>query len=166
MPGFLCKITPAVRKVFMLQYRTNTGERRKPALGLFGELTVDQARLMAQDWLADLPVGYFGASTGAAAALSAAAAPDCPVQAVVSRGGRPDLAGGSLPEVRAPTLLIVSGSDDMVLDLNRSAQSQLTCENRLDVIPGATHLFEEPGTLDRVAQLASRWFVTHLRVPA
>lgn len=120
----------------------------------------------AQDWLADLPVGYFGASTGAAAALSAAAAPDCPVQAVVSRGGRPDLAGGSLPEVRAPTLLIVGGSDDMVLDLNRSAQSQLTCENRLDVIPGATHLFEEPGTLDRVAQLASRWFVAHLRVPA
>jgi len=108
------------------------------------------------------PVGYFGASTGAGAALWAASDPDCLVAAVVSRGGRPDLAGARLGLVRAPTLLIVGGNDDLVVELNREAQALLSCENRLEVIPGATHLFEEPGALDRVADLAADWFVRHL----
>jgi putative phosphoribosyl transferase len=109
-----------------------------------------------------LPVGYFGASTGAAAALWAAASPRLPIAAIVSRGGRPDLAGPQLGAVRAPTLLIVGGSDEAVLRLNRQAQHQLTCANELTVIPGATHLFEEPGALEQVAQLAAGWFTTHL----
>jgi putative phosphoribosyl transferase len=128
--------------------------------------------LAATDALADhaeavgLPVGYFGASTGAAAALRAAAAMGSRVAAVVSRGGRPDLAGPeALARVRAPTLLIVGGCDDVVLELNREAHSQLSCEKRLLVVPGATHLFEEPGTLDQVAQAAARWFSRWL-VPA
>ncbi|MFC9531905.1 phosphoribosyltransferase family protein [Streptomyces sp. NPDC055817] len=118
----------------------------------------------ATRWLRDresAPIGYFGASTGAAAALRAAA-DDPDIGAVVSRGGRPDLAGPRLDDVRAPTLLIVGGADVMVLDLNRAAQAQLRCENRLEIVPGATHLFEEPGTLDRVADLARQWFTTHL----
>ncbi len=110
-----------------------------------------------------LPLGYFGASTGAAAALWAAAEPGSPVGAVVSRGGRPDLADGRLPEVAAPTLLVVGGRDPLVLDLNRRAQSMLRCENRLAVVPGATHLFEEPGALETVADLAAEWFTRHLR---
>ncbi|WP_327414081.1 phosphoribosyltransferase [Streptomyces sp. NBC_01233] len=114
-----------------------------------------------------LPVGYFGASTGAAAALWAAAdAPDAganaAIGAVVSRGGRPDLAGPRLAAVRAPTLLVVGGRDATVLDLNRGAQRELRCENRLEIVPGATHLFEEPGALDEVAALARDWFVRHL----
>jgi dienelactone hydrolase len=109
-----------------------------------------------------LPVGYFGASTGAAAALWAAASPRLPIAAIVSRGGRPDLAGPQLGAVRAPTLLIVGGNDETVLRLNRQAQHQLTCEDELTVIPGATHLFEEPGALEQVAQLAAGWFTTHL----
>jgi putative phosphoribosyl transferase len=116
-----------------------------------------------REWLRDLPVGYFGASTGAAAALLAAADPNCPVRAIVSRGGRPDLAAPRLPEVAAPTLLIVGGRDGTVLDLNRQAQAMLRCENRLDVVPGATHLFEEPGALEKVAELAADWFAAHLR---
>jgi len=105
-----------------------------------------------------LPVGYFGASTGAAAALSAAAAlPD--LSAVVSRGGRPDLAVASLASVRCPTLLIVGGADLEVLRLNELAAAQLRCEHETQVVPGATHLFEEPGTLDAVARLAEAWFV-------
>jgi putative phosphoribosyl transferase len=107
-------------------------------------------------------VCYFGASTGAAAALWAAAEPGCEIAAVVSRGGRPDLAGPRLPLVRAPTLLIVGGADELVLDLNARAQQQLRCENRLAVIPGATHLFEEPGALPAAAELASDWFTSHL----
>ncbi|WP_309113341.1 dienelactone hydrolase family protein [Saccharothrix sp.] len=109
---------------------------------------------------AKLPVGLFGASTGAAAALVAAAG--VPVGAVVSRGGRPDLAHGALRRVRAPTLLIVGGRDHQVLDLNRAAAGQLTCEWALEVVDGATHLFEEPGALDRVARLAADWFGKHL----
>ncbi|HLF41281.1 MAG TPA: phosphoribosyltransferase, partial [Acidimicrobiia bacterium] len=109
---------------------------------------------------------YFGASTGAAAALCAAADPDADVAAVVSRGGRPDLAGPFLAAVRAPTLLIVGGWDDVVLDLNRAAQAQLRCENHLAVVPGATHLFEEPGTLQAAAALARDWFVSHLAAAA
>lgn len=112
------------------------------------------------------PVGYFGASTGAAAALVAAAAPvaesGVDVGAVVSRGGRPDLAGAHLSAVRAPTLLIVGSRDTQVLALNRSAQARLRCESRLDVVPGATHLFEEPGTLAAAAALARDWFAAHL----
>jgi putative phosphoribosyl transferase len=109
--------------------------------------------------LANTRFGYFGASTGAAAALWAAAQPGCRVAAVVSRGGRPDLAGPLLPSVKAPTLLIVGGADEAVLELNREAQRALRCENHLAVVPGATHLFEEPGALDRVASLARDWFL-------
>jgi putative phosphoribosyl transferase len=111
---------------------------------------------------ARLPFGYFGASTGAAAALWAAAAPGADACAVVSRGGRPDLAAPRLGDVRAPTLLVVGGLDSIVLELNRQAQAAMRCENRLAVVPGATHLFEEPGTLERAATLARDWFVDHL----
>jgi putative phosphoribosyl transferase len=114
---------------------------------------------------AELPVGYFGASTGAGAALWAAAEPGARVAAVVSRGGRPDLAAPRLPHVTAPTLLIVGGHDEVVLALNREAQSQLTCESNLVVIPGATHLFEEPGTLLAAAESARDWFVRHFAPP-
>ncbi len=120
------------------------------------------------DWLttrgdtASLPVGLFGASTGAGAALRAAADPRVDVKAVVSRGGRPDLAGAWLARVDAPTLLIVGGRDELVLRLNRQAQQALPVECRLDVVPGATHLFEEPGALEKVAELARDWFRTHL----
>jgi putative phosphoribosyl transferase len=118
--------------------------------------------LRTQPEAADLPVGYFGASTGAGAALWAASQPDADVAAVVSRGGRPDLAGSRLATVRAPTLLVVGGLDDAVLELNRQAQARLVCENSLVVVPGATHLFEEPGTLETAANLARDWFIGHL----
>ena len=121
----------------------------------------------AADWLPGnmpgwpLPLGYFGASTGAAAALvGAAARPD--VRAVVSRGGRPDLAGDALGVVRAASLLIVGGDDTEVVALNRAAARQMRCEHRLAVVPGATHLFEEPGTLEQVVELARAWFLEHL----
>jgi putative phosphoribosyl transferase len=116
------------------------------------------------DWLSrqtatdELPVGLFGASTGAAAALGAAAARPGKVDAVVSRGGRPDLALPHLAKVRAPTLLIVGGEDDVVIELNQQAAEQLTVEHRLEIIPGATHLFEEKGKLEQVANLACNWF--------
>lgn len=122
----------------------------------------------AVDWLhtssttARLPIGLFGASTGAAAALRAAAARSQIVAAVVSRGGRPDLADDALPAVRAPTLLIVGGDDEPVIGMNRDAAAHLQCEWRLDIIPGATHLFEEPGTMDKVAQLTREWFLHYL----
>jgi putative phosphoribosyl transferase len=125
--------------------------------------------LAAMRWLreapgtAALPLGYFGASTGAAAALWAAAEAQDEVGAVVSRGGRPDLAGERLALVGAPTLLIVGGADEVVLELNREAMRRLRCERELVVVPGATHLFEEPGTLDAMAVEAKRWFVQHLR---
>jgi len=108
-------------------------------------------------------VGYFGASTGAAAALRAAASPDSPVFAVVSRGGRPDLAGAALSAVRAPTLFVVGGADRVVADLNREARARMVaCETRLEIVPGAGHLFSEPGTLATVADLACEWFLAHL----
>ena len=110
----------------------------------------------------DLQLGYFGASTGAAAALWAAAEPGCEVAAIVSRGGRPDLAAARLGQVRAPTLLIVGSRDEVVLDLNRKAEAMLRCESQLAVVPGATHLFEEPGTLQAAAGLATDWLVGHL----
>lgn len=109
-----------------------------------------------------LAVGYFGASTGAAAALWAAAEPGARIAAVVSRGGRPDLAGPRLPAVTAPTLLIVGSHDQPVLGLNREARARLRCENRLAVVPGATHLFEEPGALEQVTELAGDWFTDHM----
>ncbi|MFN7922025.1 MAG: dienelactone hydrolase family protein [Bryobacteraceae bacterium] len=124
--------------------------------------------VLAAEWLRSTPeteelqIGYFGASTGAAAALVAAARSPESVYAVVSRGGRPDLAGEDLGAVEAPTLFIVGGEDDVVLDLNRQAQRQLRCPSRLAVIPGATHLFEEPGALDEVTRLAREWFLSHL----
>jgi putative phosphoribosyl transferase len=111
---------------------------------------------------ASLALGYFGASTGAAAALWAAAEPDASVAAVVSRGGRPDLAAERLRAVRAPTLLIVGGDDRVVLRLNEEALELLPGERRLTVVPGATHLFEEPGALEQVAELAAAWFLAHL----
>jgi putative phosphoribosyl transferase len=121
------------------------------------------ARARGEPGLADLRLGFFGASTGAAAALVAASRLGDGVSAVVSRGGRPDLAGAqALRDVSAPTLLIVGGRDDTVLELNRRARAELGGESRLDVVAGATHLFEEPGTLERVAELATEWFVTHL----
>jgi putative phosphoribosyl transferase len=111
-----------------------------------------------------LPIGYFGASTGAAAALVAAAQRPDDVGAVVSRSGRPDLAGTALPHVRAPTLLIVGGKDIQVIELNEEALRLLRCEKDLVIVPGATHLFEEPGALDEVAGLARWWFLRHLNV--
>lgn len=124
----------------------------------------------AIDWLrheySHLAIGLFGASTGAAAALVAASERPADVAAVVSRGGRPDLAGDSLGAVIAPTLLIVGGRDYEVIGLNSDAARQITCEHRMEVVPGATHLFEEPGTLDKVAELAAGWFRTHVPEPA
>lgn len=118
--------------------------------------------LATQPDTASLPVGYFGASTGAGAALVAATDPQVKIRAVVSRGGRPDLAGRSLANVVAPTLLIVGGCDEVVLELNRRAQAAIPGHCELTVIPGATHLFEEPGTLEQVAKLACDWFTDHL----
>ncbi|MGM0583634.1 MAG: dienelactone hydrolase family protein [Pseudomonadota bacterium] len=126
----------------------------------------------AIDWaaeqpdLASLPLGLFGASTGAAAALAAAARAPERVAAVVSRGGRPDLAGPALPRLRAPVLLIVGGSDTQVLELNREAQAQLSAPSDLRIVPGATHLFEEPGALEQVVALAGDWFEAHAPPPA
>jgi putative phosphoribosyl transferase len=142
-----------------------------------GELRFDIALLgrrliAAVDWLhrapatAELAIGCFGASTGAAAALVAAASRPEAVTAVVSRGGRPDLADAALASVRAPTLLIVGGEDDAVLGLNRQAQAQLRCETVLELVPGAGHLFEEPGALQRVELLARTWFLRWLGAPA
>jgi pimeloyl-ACP methyl ester carboxylesterase len=134
-------------------------------IDLLAERLVD-----ATDWLSQFPdtkhlrIGYFGASTGAAAALAAAAVRPDAVQAIVSRGGRPDLAGAALVQVRAPTLLIVGGEDVQVIELNRAALVQLRCEKKLVIVPGATHLFEEPGALDEVARLARDWFHRHLDV--
>ena len=129
-------------------------------IGLLAERVVG-----ALDWVAAeraVPLGAFGASTGAAAALVSAAERPEVVRAVVSRGGRPDLAGEALARVRAPTLLIVGSRDEVVLDLNRRAMERLETETRLEVVEGASHLFEEPGTLDRVAELARDWFADRL----
>lgn len=128
-----------------------------------------QRVLRVADWLRTQPqtkqlaFGYFGASTGAAAALQAAAAPGTKVHAVVSRGGRPDLAGAqALAQVRCPVLLIVGGHDEVVIELNQQAHARLACPKELVIVPGATHLFDEPGTLEQVATLAADWFVRHL----
>ena len=161
------------------------GHLRKMGLGtlLFDLLTMEEARdranvfdiplladrvVAAIDWAQaseatrDLPIGLFGASTGAAAALVAAAQVPGKVQAVVSRGGRPDMAAEYLPQVQAATLLIVGGADYGVIELNEAAHARLTCEKRLDIVPGATHLFEEAGALEDVVARAADWFSAHL----
>lgn len=126
----------------------------------------------AADWavtrhdIGALPIGCFGASTGAAAALIAAADRPATIAAVVSRGGRPDLAGDALPRVKAPTLLIVGGRDLPVIELNRQAMRQMHAPVTLEIVPGATHLFEEPGALEQVCELAANWFTRHLRMRA
>jgi putative phosphoribosyl transferase len=135
-----------------------TGKFRFDVLLLAHRLSLATKYVRDEPETQELRVGYFGASTGAAAALIAAAALSEIVGAVVSRGGRPDLAADALTEVTAPTLLIVGGDDREVLQLNREAYAQLRCEKRLEIIPGATHLFEEPGALEAVARLASAWF--------
>jgi len=138
-----------------------TGESRFD-IGLLARRLVGAIDWLRSDVAASLPIGLFGASTGAAAALVAAAARPDDVHAVVSRGGRPDLAASVLPRVRAPTLLIVGGSDPVVLELNKQALELLQSEKHLVVVPGATHLFEEPGALEEVARLAADWFTRHL----
>jgi len=132
-------------------------------IGLLAERLVHATRWAKQQkQTRDLRIGYFGSSTGAAAALVAAAEIPQDVGAVVSRGGRADLAGDALPKVQAPTLLIVGGNDDIVIELNEMARDQMRCEVKLEIVAGATHLFEEPGALEKVAKLASDWFSLRL----
>ncbi len=129
---------------------------------LLAERLVHATNWAKEEETRDLRIGYFGSSTGGAAALVAAAEIPHAVGAVVSRGGRPDLAGEALSKVQASTLLIVGGNDDIVIELNEQARDRMRCEVKLEIVPGATHLFEEPGALERVAQIASDWFVTHI----
>lgn len=129
---------------------------------LADRLLLTKAWLKQEPHTKQLGIGYFGASTGAGAALQAAAREPSNIRAVVSRGGRPDLAETYLPSVAAPTLLIVGGWDEPVIDMNRSAFELLTCEKKLIIVPGATHLFEEPGTLEQVADHACTWFLQYL----
>src|SRR5438067_891762 len=132
-------------------------------IGLLAErLVYATKRAKQQEQTRNLRVGYFGSSTGGAAALVAAAEISQDVGAVISRGGRPDLAGEALPKVKAPTLLIVGGNDDIVIELNEQARDRMRCEVKLEIVPGATHLFEESGALKQVAKLASDWFNGHL----
>jgi putative phosphoribosyl transferase len=139
-----------------------TGEHRFN-IGLLAERLVHATTwAKQQEQTRDLRLGYFGSSTGGGAALVAAAELPQDVDAVVSRGGLPDLAGDALPKVQAPTLLIVGGNDDIVIELNEMARDQMRCEVKLEIVPGATHLFEEPGALEKVAKLASDWFVDHI----
>jgi putative phosphoribosyl transferase len=131
-------------------------------IGLLAERLVQATKwAKQQEQTRDLHIGYFGSSTGGGAALVAAAEIPQDVGAVVSRGGRPDLAGDALPKVQVPTLLIVGGNDDIVIELNEQARDRMRCEVKLEIVPGATHLFEESGALERVAQLASDWFSLH-----
>ena len=149
-----------------------TGDEALDRANVFDIPLLAERLLMASEWLRGrddtrrLNLGYFGASTGAAAALVAASRSPSPIGAVVSRGGRPDLAGPVLAQVRAPTLLVVGGIDHQVLSLNEAALAQLRCEKALEVVPGASHLFEEPGTLEAVIELAKQWFTKHLVRPA
>lgn len=130
---------------------------------LLAERLIDATRWLEKESdTRDLNVGYFGSSTGGGAALVAAAELGADVKAVVSRGGRPDLAGAALPKVTAPTLLIVGERDEPVIEMNEKALAQLNCEKELKIVPNATHLFEEPGTLEEVARLATEWFKRHL----
>jgi pimeloyl-ACP methyl ester carboxylesterase len=168
------KINKAGLATLLMDLLTD-GEERVDAVT--AELRFDiglLARRVAQvvEWagnqraLSGLPVGLFGSSTGAAAALVAASGlPEGTIAAVVSRGGRPDLAGAALRGVRCPTLLIVGGDDDAVIGLNEEARAKMTSPTELAIVPGATHLFEEPGTLEQVADLAASWFCSHLAQP-
>ncbi|MGH8023711.1 MAG: dienelactone hydrolase family protein [Limisphaerales bacterium] len=153
--------------LFDLLTEAEEREERDTAHLRFDISLLAQRLVAATDWvlrqetIRDLPAGYFGSSTGAAAALVAAT--DERVRAIVSRGGRPDLAGESLGRVRAPVLLIVGGNDGQVIELNERARKRLTCENSLTLVPGATHLFEEPGALEKVARLAASFFSKHFK---
>ena len=150
--------------LFDLLQPAEAGDRRNVfAINLLAERLALATEWVCSQLLRDVPVGYFGASTGAAAALVAETLTRHRVAAIVSRGGRPDLAGTALPRVRAPTLLIVGGRDREVIELNREAFARLTCERELTIVPGAGHLFEEPGTLDEVVDLAGAWFDARLR---
>ena len=154
-------LTPAEESV-----DEQTGQLRFD-IGLLADRLVDAADwLIANEETRSLPIGLFGASTGGGAALVAAAQRPNTVRAVVSRGGRPDLAGAALSRVRAPTLLIVGGRDNPVIELNRDAFERLRCEKKLEIVPGATHLFEEPGALEEVAHFARDWFRRFLAPPA
>lgn len=154
---------------FLLDLLTPAEERDRR--NVFDISLLASRLVLATEWLrarqqtADLVPGYFGASTGAGAALTAAARPDSSVAAVVSRGGRPDLAIDFLPEVRAPTLLLVGSLDHPVIAMNERAHQALRAEKRLVIVEGAGHLFEEPGTLDEVVRHATGWFLTHLGGP-
>ncbi|MDA8125099.1 MAG: dienelactone hydrolase family protein [Deltaproteobacteria bacterium] len=139
-----------------------TGRLRFDIELLAGRLAGVTQWALAQEEIGELPMGYFGASTGAAAALIAETRNPAAVRAIVSRGGRPDLAGQALSRVQAPTLLIVGGNDDQVVLLNEQAFHQLQAKKRMVIVPGATHLFEEPGTLEAAAQLAAKWFRQYL----
>jgi putative phosphoribosyl transferase len=131
-------------------------------IGLLAERLVHATKwAKQQEQTRDLRIGFFGSSTGGSAALVAAAEIPKDVGAVVSRGGRPDLADEALPKVQAATLLIVGGNDDVVIELNEQARDRMRCEVKLEIVPGATHLFEEPGALEKVAKLASDWFLLH-----
>lgn len=151
-----------------LQFDLLTNEEASDRANVFDIPLLGQRVIETIEWAKsetstkDLPIGLFGASTGAAAALVAAAGCSGSVSAVVSRGGRPDLAMAVLDEVKAPTLLIVGGEDYAVIELNEEAFAALACDKRLDIVPGATHLFEEPGTLDQVVDAAALWFTEHL----
>src|SRR6266478_1300450 len=141
---------------------TRTAELRFN-IGLLAERLVHATKwAKQQEQTRDLRIGYFGSSTGGGAALVAAAEVPDDVGAVVSRGGRPDLADEALPKVKAPTLLIVGGEDHVVIELNEQARAQMRCEIKIDIVAGATHLFEEQGALEQVAKLASDWFVNHI----
>ena len=146
-----------------------TEDEAEVRANVFDIRLLSQRLLLATAWVkqqpdtAELPVCYFGASTGAAAAITAAASDAWPVAAIVSRGGRPDLANADLARIRCPTLLIVGGADPVVLDLNRDALHEMRCERKLAVVEGATHLFEESGALEQVTELAAGWFTSHLR---
>ncbi|MFN3545428.1 MAG: dienelactone hydrolase family protein [Thiobacillus sp.] len=150
----------------LLTPEEDTDYARRFDIGLLTRRLLDAARWVGeQDDTQALPLGFFGASTGAAAALEAAAALGPQARAVVSRGGRPDLASAkALAKVTAPTLLLVGGYDDGVIDLNQQAYDALRCKKELVIVPGATHLFEEPGTLEAVAARAAGWFAEHLPV--
>jgi putative phosphoribosyl transferase len=144
------------------QVDSKTGHLRFDIDLLAGRLIEATEWLQQESRTRNLPMAYFGASTGAGAALVAAAERPSLIRAVVSRGGRPDLAGSALPRVQAPTLLIVGGNDEAVIRLNQQAMTALRVEKRLAIVPGATHLFEEPGALEEVAKLARGWFEEHL----
>lgn len=150
--------------LFDLLTEQEAGDRRNVFdIALLGARVAEAVAWARKDRdTAHMGIGLFGASTGAAAALVAAAEAPDEVAAIVSRGGRPDLAGEFLPRVRAATLLVVGGADYGVIELNEQALTQLTCAKRLEIVPGATHLFEEPGTLERVVELAAGWFERHL----